>query len=532
LSAAQQSERLARHEPSRERGSEPPGRGLARLPAWWPLAALTIAAAALRFSTLDLQSFWYDEAFTPVHVLHPSLVATLHGVVKTENTPPLWYIVVWAWSRIFGTGVVSLRFPSALAGVATVPVAWAIGRELGGRGAAGRRAAIVCAALVAVNPLFVWYSQEARAYGLYVLLSALAMLCFLRAERSPSPGRLAAFALSAALALLTFYFEAFLLIPMALWLLRDRARRRATLPAIAVPALVGLALLPLIVAQGGHGTQWITSWALASRIATIPQYYLTGYSGAPLGHSIEFLIALAIVAAIALGLRRGLAAEARRGALLAFAIAACGVLIPLVMALLGADYLAPRNVVAAMIPLTAMIAVIAAAPASGRVGLALVALIAAAFLAITIDVNFNVRLQRSDWRDVAAALRLTPPGSGASARAAGDSLARVITVEELGSAPLEYYLPPLHNMAANTTAAVREIDEIGFFPLRPGASQPPAPGFRLAASREIHDLIVYRFVSPTPRAVSEQTLISHVITLAQHPEVLVPGGGSLSVGAP
>jgi len=208
------------------------------------------------------------------------------------------------------------------------------------------------------------------------------------------------------------------------------------------------------------------------------------------------------------------------------------VLIPLVMALLGADYLAPRNVVAAMIPLTAMIAVIAAAPASGRVGLALVALIAAAFLAITIDVNFNVRLQRSDWRDVAAALRLTPPGSGASARAAGDSLARVITVEELGSAPLEYYLPPLHNMAANTTAAVREIDEIGFFPLRPGASQPPAPGFRLAASREIHDLIVYRFVSPTPRAVSEQTLISHVITLAQHPEVLVPGGGSLSVGAP
>ena len=136
----------------------------------------------LRLSTLDLQSFWYDEAFTPVHVLHPSLWATLRSVVHTENTPPLWYVLAWADSRVLGTGEVALRLPSALAGIATVPVAWAIGREL-----AGRRAAVVCAALVAVNPLFVWYSQEARAYALFVLMAALAMLCFLRAEREPTP---------------------------------------------------------------------------------------------------------------------------------------------------------------------------------------------------------------------------------------------------------------------------------------------------------------------------------------------------------
>jgi len=49
------------------------------LPAWWPLAALLLLATALRFSTLGLQSFWYDEAFTPVHVLHASLGSTLHS---------------------------------------------------------------------------------------------------------------------------------------------------------------------------------------------------------------------------------------------------------------------------------------------------------------------------------------------------------------------------------------------------------------------------------------------------------------------
>src|SRR5207244_11571411 len=59
----------------------------------WPLAAVLALAAGLRLATLDLQSFWYDEAFTPVHVLHASLGATLRGVVHTENSPPLWYLI-------------------------------------------------------------------------------------------------------------------------------------------------------------------------------------------------------------------------------------------------------------------------------------------------------------------------------------------------------------------------------------------------------------------------------------------------------
>ena len=152
----------------------------------WPRS--TLLAAALRLSTLDLQSFWYDEAFTPVHVLHPSLWATLRSVVHTENTPPLWYVLAWADSRVLGTGEVALRLPSALAGIATVPVAWAIGARAR-RPAPRARAAIVCAALVAVNPLFVWYSQEARAYALFVLMAALAMLCFLRARARADAAR-------------------------------------------------------------------------------------------------------------------------------------------------------------------------------------------------------------------------------------------------------------------------------------------------------------------------------------------------------
>jgi mannosyltransferase len=482
-----------------------------RLPSWWPLAALTLLAAALRLCTLDLQSFWYDEAFTPVHVLHRSLVATLHSVVHSENSPPLWYLLAWGWSRAFGTGEVALRLPSALVGVATVPVAWGIGREL-----AGRRVAIVTAALVAVNPLFVWYSQEARAYALFVFFVALAMLCFLRADREPTPRRLAAFAVSASLALLTHYFAVFLLAPMCLWLLRGR--RRMTLPAVGAIGVVGLALIPLALAQGGHGTQWIGAWAFVERLEAIPQYYLTGYSGAPLGHGVELLVALAILAGVGFGLWRTLTPRESDSALLALGIAACGVLIPVVLVGFGSDYLAPRNLVAAMIPVTAMVAVIVAARRTGRTGMALAGLIALAFFALTLDVDLSPRLQRGDWRGVARVL-----GGGLSNR--------VITTVELGAAPLEYYAAPLHNLARGSTVTVSEIDETGYSPLRPGAGAPPAPGFQLRSRADIHGLILYRFTSSTPRAVSEATLRGEVITLA-HPEVLVPGRGRFTVGAP
>jgi hypothetical protein len=375
------------------------------------------------------------------------------------------------------------------------------------------------------------------------------MLCMLRADRERTPRRYALFALSGALALLSHYFALFLLIPMALWLLRPRrapvgaerpddgtAERRggverrgvagalrppprSAVVAVGALTLVGLALVPLVVAQGGHGTQWIGEWALAARLEAIPQYYLTGYSAAPLGHGLELLVALTILAGIGLALWRALTPQESDGALLALAIAACGVLLPLALALLGADYLAPRNLVAAMIPLSATIGVIVAARRSGRAGMALGALIALTFLALSIDVDLSPRLQRGDWRGLAQVLR-------------GGSRERAITTVELGAAPLEYYLPPLHNLARDTQIRVREIDETGYAPLAPHAAAAPAAGFRLVQHVDVNGLILYRFISSIPRVVSEVALRTHVITPHAHPEVLVPGRGGASAGVP
>ena len=174
------------------------------------LAALTVLAAVLRFSTLDVQSYWFDEAVT-VGLVKSSFGHMLSRIGGSESTPPLYYAIAWVWSRVFGSGEVGLRSLSALAGTAFVPVAYAAAATV-----ASKRVALTIAALATVNPLLIWYSQEARSYSLLLLLASLSFLLFVRMLRAPDTRTLAAWTVVSALALATHYFAGFLILPKAI----------------------------------------------------------------------------------------------------------------------------------------------------------------------------------------------------------------------------------------------------------------------------------------------------------------------------
>ena len=78
--------------------------------------ALTGVAAALRFATIGEQSHWYDETIT-ASMLDGSLADVFRGVVDTESTPPLYYVVAWLWTQVVGSDEAQLRSLSALAWV-------------------------------------------------------------------------------------------------------------------------------------------------------------------------------------------------------------------------------------------------------------------------------------------------------------------------------------------------------------------------------------------------------------------------------
>ena len=87
------------------------------------LLAIVSAGAAVRFATLDLQSFWLDEGVTVGRLLRNDFGGMLGQVPASEQTPPLYYVLAWLWTRPFGTGEGGVRSLSALLGTATIPLA-------------------------------------------------------------------------------------------------------------------------------------------------------------------------------------------------------------------------------------------------------------------------------------------------------------------------------------------------------------------------------------------------------------------------
>ena len=159
--------------------------------AYAAVAALTLTAAALRLCGIGHQGLWFDEAYTVMLVKLP-FASMLRTIPKTESTPYLYYVLAWPWTRLFGAGAAGIRSLSALFGILVVPVAYLAAETL----LDSRRAAVAVAMLATFNPLLVWYSQEARAYELLVLTSALSLLAFAYAQARPSARRLAAWALA------------------------------------------------------------------------------------------------------------------------------------------------------------------------------------------------------------------------------------------------------------------------------------------------------------------------------------------------
>ena len=131
-----------------------------------------------------------------------------------------------------------------------------------------RRAGLIAAAAVAVSPVLIWFSQDARAYALAFLLTALSFLFFARARRSGARRDLAWWAVFSALAIATHYFAGFVVAGGGGAAARLRAqparRRRRDRSAIAAAAAL---LAPIALQQAEHGhAGWIAEQPLGERL--------------------------------------------------------------------------------------------------------------------------------------------------------------------------------------------------------------------------------------------------------------------------
>jgi 4-amino-4-deoxy-L-arabinose transferase-like glycosyltransferase len=450
------------------------------------LCGLVVVAAALRFGTLGAKGFWGDELST-VNLVHRPLGDMFHGIARLESTPPLFYLLEWAWAQVAPTTEFSMRFLPALCGVALVPVTWGAAREV-----VSDRAALLAAGLVAVNPLLVWYSQDARSYSLLALLTAIGLWLFLRARREQTAAAYAGWAVFSSLALATHYFAVFLVVPEAVMLLRSARARRAPALAVAGIAAAGAALLPLALHQRSLGhADWIGHTPLPSRLIATPAQFLVGFDAPVLVPVVILAFAAAIVGLRLLASRPP--SDRQPSAGLVVRLAALGIAVPFGLALLGVDYFFPRNLIGALVPALIALAAGFAGPVRARHGTVAAAALCTLSLAVVVLTASEPKFHSENWR--AAASELGP---------AKIDRVLVVTPGQAGRKPIEFYLPGSRKLRPRG----RPVSEVVLLSLpRQGSTWPSPPpplpalsrmGFHLVAREREDRFALWRYRADSP----------------------------------
>ena len=123
------------------------------------LAAIVVLGAIVRGIVVG-QDLYADELATYWIVTTRSFLGVIRTVSTTaEISPPLSFLLSWITTRP-GSNPELVRLPSLLIGIATIPLVHAVALRT-----VGRRAGLVAAALTALSPFMIFYSAEARGYG-------------------------------------------------------------------------------------------------------------------------------------------------------------------------------------------------------------------------------------------------------------------------------------------------------------------------------------------------------------------------------
>lgn len=210
----------------------------------------------LRLISLN-QSFWLDEAIT-AKVAHFSSEQIL-DFLKGDFNPPLYYFIVSQWQNLFGVSEISLRIPSVIFALLTILLTFKIGQIY------LHNQAKLAALLLAISPLHIYYSQEARAYALTGFLFTLSILLFLKSLKAKKFWWL--FSLSL-LGLLFSHYQVWLALPVfPLWLILAQKGKRTKkkdylyLALSFLPALIALLFYwPTLLSQLGLGTNISQPW--------------------------------------------------------------------------------------------------------------------------------------------------------------------------------------------------------------------------------------------------------------------------------
>lgn len=164
------------------RDNEPAGTNIPSR-TWWSvwgdsilLAMLVIIGLGLRIYRLEDVSPWCDDFGSVVGLKSQDLATYLSAIrfVSPDHVPG-YHVVLYLWSKLMGSSLLSWRLLSIVCGTATIPALYLASRRY-----FGTRAGLIAATCLAISPIHIWYSQAIRYIALMEPISVLSILFFFR----------------------------------------------------------------------------------------------------------------------------------------------------------------------------------------------------------------------------------------------------------------------------------------------------------------------------------------------------------------
>ncbi len=140
------------------------------------LALILVLAFFLRIIRLDQRGLWVDEIFTAIFSAPENSLSVVveQSLATPIPTPPLWFILTNLFQKLAGEGTIQVRLLAVIFGLLGVASTYKFGQIY-----FSRTIGYVGALLMAVSPLHIYFSREARSYAAVVFFSILTFI-FLR----------------------------------------------------------------------------------------------------------------------------------------------------------------------------------------------------------------------------------------------------------------------------------------------------------------------------------------------------------------